>query len=185
MLTKNRLTLVKLLPVLLLLSSCAGPKLNPSSSDDQSILVLPVVVENSSGTGKHSFYYEYEIKHSAGEVDPYTATIKLPIKGDMLIVDALPPGDYYLDKFVFLPVGSGEFDFSNNVEKRYDRISLKPRSITIFSQSLKIEMTKGDLGGGLITNYRMGLVPVTDAQEREIRASLEALPNIESWTIAE
>lgn len=177
----NKSPVILLLLSLLIISSCAELKINPPSPKNQTLLVLPVEVTNTAQYRRHSFYYVYEIKHVAGEVAPYEATIKLPLKGDMLIIDSLPPGDYFVDKFTFLPEGSGDFTYGKNVEQRHDKFRLESGSITIFSQSLNVRLFNRTVGHGPETSYTMQMVPVTKVQEQKVLATLKELQNFDTW----
>ena len=180
----HKFLLVFLILALSLLSSCSSLRLQPHNAESQSILVLPVEVIRTSINAKHGFKYVYEIRHVDEQVEPYTAVLELPLKGDMLIIDSLPPGTYYVDKFYYVPVGAGDFHYSDSAQQRDDGFQLVDGKITIFSQSLRVEMTQGTIGGGLETRYGIGMIPVTQSQLTDIGSTLQALPNFSTWEIS-
>ena len=69
---------------LLLTTGCSQLHINPPTPDNQSLLVLPIKLDNQAQYGRHGFVYHYEIVSEDGKVPPYEAVFKLPIKGDML-----------------------------------------------------------------------------------------------------
>ena len=122
--------------MLLLLISCAGLKINPPSPDKQTILVLPAKITNTSLNTRYFYDYIYEIVSADSSDITYLATFKLPIKDDLLIVDSLPPGNYIVNKFIFLPRGAGDHTYGNNVKSRNDRFKLESGKITVLSRNL-------------------------------------------------
>jgi hypothetical protein len=181
---KKLSTILIVLSLLFLVNSCAELKIDPPSPDKPTILVLPVkVTNNSQRTSRHGFYYIYEILKAGDRSTSYEAIFKLPIKGDMLIVDSLPPGNYFVDKFIFKTVGSGDFTYGNNVQSRYDKFKLEDGKITIFSKSLEVLLFNQTVGRGNETTYDFKMAPVSPVQKEEILATLKALPNFESWKI--
>lgn len=169
--------------MLCILSSCASLKIEPPGPDRQTLLVLPVQVTNDTLYSKHGFYYIYEIVDQDSGDSVHEAIFKLPLDGDMLIVDSLPPGEYRVDKFIFKPVGSGNFTYGNNVQSRYDKFVLEDGRITIFSQSLNVHLRNEIPGRGMETIYNFGMEPVLFGQKQKILATLESLPNFEQWEV--
>ena len=168
------------IPILfLLVTSCASLKLNPPSPDKQTILVLPVrVTFTKDRTSRHGYYYIYEIISDPDEivsldtrVNTYKAVFKLPIKGDMLIVDSLPPGNYLVDKFIFKPVGAGDFTYGNNVIPRNDKFKLEAGKVTIFSISLEVSLDHSTQYR--VTSYAFNMVSVSPDQRENILATLK------------
>lgn len=180
---KKLSTILITLTLLFLVTSCAGLKLDPPSPDKQTILVLPVQVTNKSQTGRHGFYYIYEIKKAGDRSIAYEAIFKLPIKGDMLIVDTLPPGSYFVDKFIFKPIGAGDFTYGNNVQSRHDKFKLVSGKITIFSKSLDVLLFNRIPGRGRETTYEFKMLPLSPGQKEKTLTTLKELPNFESWEI--
>ncbi len=179
-------------PILLLLvTSCASLKINPPSPDKQAILVLPVRVTNTTQrTSRHGFYYTYEIISDPDEtvsldtrINPYEVVFKLPIKGDMLIVDSLLPGNFLVDKFTFKTVGAGDFTYGNNVFPRNDKFKLEAGKVTIFSHSLEVLLFNQTVGRGNETTYSFKMVTVSPDQRKEILATLKKLPNFDKWQV--
>ncbi|HUV20600.1 MAG TPA: hypothetical protein VMZ32_02335 [Gammaproteobacteria bacterium] len=171
--------------LLLLVSSCAELKIYPPGPNKQTLLILPVQVTNKSQYSRHGFYYIYEILKAGSRSTAFEAIFKLPIKGDMLIVDMLPPGDYFVNKFIFKTVGSGDFTFGNNVQSRYDKFKLEAGKITIFSKSLNVLLFNSTPGRGKETTYNFKMVPVSSDQKRKILATLKELPNFDTWEITD
>lgn len=179
---KTRASLLLAVPALL--TACAGLHINPPSAEKQSLLLLPVKLEHKAQHRRHGFYYIYEITSDDNSVPSYQAVFKLPVKGDMLIVDSLPPGNYRVSKFIFKPVGSGDFTYGNNVQQRNDRFQLVPGKITIFQNSLNVLTYNKIPGRGMSTSYSFDLQAVTNQQKQEILATLQALENYGGWEIA-
>jgi hypothetical protein len=166
------------------LCSCAGPKLSPPGPGKQTVLVLPVEVTVESQLARYGYYYIYEIADRDSLEIVHEAIIDLPLKGDMLIVDTLPPGDYMVRKFTFKPKGSGDFTYGKNFQQRHDKFKLRQGKITIFSKSLNVLLYNKIPGRGMETSYHVRMEPVTAAQNTNIRSTLKALPNFESWEIS-
>ncbi len=179
----NRFAVISVILVTFLLVSCASLKITPPGADTQSLLVIPVEVTNDSERSQHGFYYIYEIWHAEGSVGPYEAVIKPPLKGGMLIVDSLPPGDYIVQKFSYKPVGAGDFSYGQNVFPRNDRFTLEASHITIFSQSLQIRLYTRIPGRGQSTSYSMDINPVTMQQRQGLLKTLSELENFDSWKV--
>lgn len=180
-----RLKFVLALSVLsmLCLSACVSLKIEPPTPDRQTILVLPVQVTNKSEHSKHGFYYIYDIVDASNGNTVHEAVFKLPLKGDMLIIDTLPPGRYRVDRFIFKTVGSGDFTYGNNLQTRNDRFHLEAGKITVFSQSLNVLLYNKIPGRGSHTTYDFRMQPVTAAQKRQIAEALQSLPNFELWEL--
>ena len=167
--------------VLCLLSACGTLKIEPPGPDRQTILVLPVQVTNKSEHSKHGFYYIYDIVDEDSGDSVEEAIFKLPLKGDMLIVDTLPPGRYRVDRFIFKTVGSGDFTYGNNIQSRNDRFTLEAGKITVFSKSLNVLLYNKIPGRGSQTSYNFSMESVGVAQRRQIDETLQSLPNFELW----
>ena len=164
-----------------LLSACGTLKIEPPGPDRQTILVLPVQVTNKSEHSRHGFYYIYDIVDAANGDTVHEAIFKLPLAGDMLIVDRLPPGRYRVDRFIFKTVGSGDFTYGNNVQSRNDRFRLESGKVTVFSQSLNVLLYNKIPGRGSHTTYDFKMQPVTAVQRRQIEETLRDLPNFDRW----
>lgn len=180
----NRSTYLVFPVLLLLVTSCASLKLDPPGQGKQAILVLPVKVTNTSMTNRHLFYYVYEIAGADESMTPYKAVFKLPIKGDMLIIDTLPPGNYFVDKFTFLPSGSSaDHSYGNNVQNRNDKFKLERGRITVFSKSLCVWMRNETPGRMGETVYGHDMITVSQSQKEEVLATLEMVPNFDKWQV--
>lgn len=187
---KNLSTVMCVLALLLFVSSCIKLKIDSPGPNKQTILILPVQLTDTSQQGRHGFYYIYEIVSDPDEIVtidtriiPYEAIFKLPIKGDMLIVDTLPPGNYIVDKFIFKTEGSGDYTYGKNEAPRYDKFKLEVGKITIFSKSLDVKVWNETPGHGMSTSYDFDMVPVSLIQKEEILATLKKLPNFDKWKI--
>ena len=127
---------------LILATSCAGLRIAPPGYDKQTLLVLPAKFSNPTHNKSYGFKYIYEIVSDPDEkvtidtrVIPYEAVFKLPIKGGMLIVDSLPPGNYIVKNLVIQHYGTGTSPIhrearSTNVKFKleYGKISILPKS---------------------------------------------------------
>ncbi len=179
---KKLSTVLCVLALSFLVSSCAELKIDPPGPDKQTLLVLPVLVTNQAErAGQHGFYYIYEIVNEEDPAITYKAVIKTPVKGDMVIIDTLPPGNYRVDKFMFKTVGSGDFTYGQNVFPRNDKFKLERERITIFSISLNVRIFNKIPGRGSETSYSFDLYPVTREQEEAILVTFKALPNFNAW----
>ena len=185
MLCKNLWIKVPVLTIaLVLLTSCVSLKLDQPSEDKQTVLVLPVLVTNQAQRhGQNGIYYIYEIVNEDDLTITYEAVIRTPIKGDMLIIDTLPPGNYRVDKFMFKTVGAGGFTFGQNEFPRNDKFKLEMGRITILSKSLNVRLYNATPGRGSDTSYSFNIYPVTREQEEAIVTTLKALPNFEAWRL--
>lgn len=168
---------------LLTLAACTPLKINPPSPETQSLLVLPITYTKKSQNNRHGFYYVYQITSDNKQVAPYDAAIKFPVQGDMVIVDALPPGDYRVSRFSFFPVGTGTKTYGDNTQSRNDPFTLVPGMITIFSKSFNLLTYNKIPGRGSSTSYSFDIDPVTDEQRQQILNSLDQLENFQSWEI--
>jgi hypothetical protein len=120
------------------LAACTSLKINPPTPEKQSLLVLPVTHIKKAQSNKPAFYYVYEITDEDGLLEPYDAVIKFPIPEDMVIVDALGPGDYRVSKLSFFPMGAGDHTYGKNSRSRNDHFTLAPGMITIFPKSFNL-----------------------------------------------
>lgn len=179
----NKFLLFLFCPLLFSISACAGLKLSPPGLDKQSVLVLPVDVVNEAQIKRHGFYYIYKIERLDTSSTPYEAIFKLPIDGNMLIVDSLPAGDYAVKEFKFLPIGTGNATYGNNIEERNDKFKLEPGKITLFQKSLNVLMFNETVGRSMSTIYDFDMYPVSTLQKQEILATLKAQPNFSSWKL--
>ena len=106
--SSRRVTGMLVLASLLVLTACTPLRIDPPTPEKQSILVLPATYTKKSERSQHAFYYVYGITSDNNQVEPYDAEIKYPLEGDMVIVDALPPGNYHVTSFSFFPMGAGD-----------------------------------------------------------------------------
>lgn len=183
---KKLSTILIVLTLLFVVNSCAELKIDPPGPERQALLVLPVLVINEAQrAGQHGFYYIYSIVNEDDLAITYEAVIKTPVKGDMLIIDTLPPGNYRVDKFTFKTVGSGNFTYGQNAFSRNDKFKLELGRITIFSKSLNVRIFNKIPGRGGENSYSFNLYPVTREQEDAILVTLKTLPNFEAWLLTD
>jgi len=166
------------------LSSCATG-IKPPSPSAQTLLVLPVNSTNETQLKTHGYYYIYEIVSLDEFGISYKAIIKLPLKEGMLIIDWLPPGNYAVRKFVFLPLGSGDHTYGENIEIRDDRFILEAGKITIFPQSLNVRLYNEIPGRGMSTSYQIGIHDLSRTQRSVIQDKLKQIPNFNNWEISD
>lgn len=180
--TRER-TSILLVATLLLIASCGGLKLNPPGPSNQTLLIIPVELDADVVFARYSYHFIYEITKANDNSFSHDVTIRFPVQGDILIVDSLLPGDYYVRKFSFLATGAGDYNHGNNAFARYDLFSLESGKITIFSNSLKLTMRNEFPGIHDTILYNVDILPVTDSQEDAILETLKQLPNFETWDI--
>lgn len=181
----RKLSLALALIALSMLASCARLSIDQPSESHQSLLVLPATHTNKAQVVRHGFYYVYQISSDDSSVPPYDAVFRFPLTGDMLMVDALPPGDYRVSRFTFLPRGVGDHTYSNNTVVRNDRFTLRPGTITLFDKSLNLLTYNPIVGRGASTSYQMDIEPVTPEQRQRILQTLGQLENFHSWQVLE
>jgi hypothetical protein len=176
---------------LVLLTSCASLKLDQPSGDKQTVLVLPAKFSNPTHNKSYGFYYFYEIVSDPDEIvttntriTPYEAKFKLPIKGNMLIVDSLPPGNYIVKNVVIQHFGTGTSTTNRRARSRSDKFKLEYGKISIFSKSLNISLSYVDPGRIESITYRQEMASVSQAQRGEILADLKKLPNFDKWEVS-
>lgn len=164
-----------------LIGACAKVPMEPLGRDVQTLLVLPIFVENKSQRKNYVFDYKYDIVNTDGEGLVAEAIFKLPVQEEFLVIDYLPPGNYSVRKSTILPSGGGTLlgDGSNS-KKRDFRFRLEEGKITIFDQALVIRKNAHSIYNTL-TLYSME--PLTATQYREIYAGLQAYPNFGQWQI--
>jgi hypothetical protein len=179
----KEVTYVLMLMSLLTLAACTPLKINPPIPEKQSLLVLPATYTKKSQSSRHSFYYVYEITSSNNQVEPYDAVIKFPLEGDMVIVDALPPGDYHVSKFSYFPMGTGDHTYGKNTSPLNYPFTLGPGTITIFQESFNLLSYNSIPGRGATTSYSFKIDPITDEQRQQILDTLGELENFQSWNV--
>jgi hypothetical protein len=179
----RKLLLLPVLMSLLLLSACARLSIEPPGPSNQTLLVLPTTHTNKAQRVRHAFYYVYEISSEDRQVDPYRVVIKFPVEGNILIVNSLPPGEYSLSKFIFLPRGTGDHTYGNNSQNHYLPFTLTAGEITIFNQSLNLLTYNATAGRGSSTSYKFDIEPVTGEQRHNILLTLGELKNFDSWKV--
>jgi hypothetical protein len=171
-----------LLMFFLLVSACSSLHIDPPGPDRQTLLVLPARVSNPTGA-EHGYSYSYEIRRVDNSVPPYEVSFELPLQGDMLILDYLPPGDYYVSKLVSNPVNIGNLSVGYYAEDRSDGFRLKAGGITIFSKSLDVRIAEpvdnGAAGGKI--NYARRMVSVTPSHKSELLETLAKFKNFDEW----
>ena len=164
--------------------SCATG-IKPPGPFAQTLLVLPVTETSEAQLRTHGFYYTYEIVNVDDSGESHQAIIKLPQAENMLIVDSLPPGNYAVKKFAFHPVGTGDFTYGENEEKRDDRFRLEAGKMTIFPLSLDVRLYNRIPGRGLSTSYEIAMNPLSQIQRKGILNRLKAFPFLQHWEISE
>ena len=160
-----------------------GLWLNPPSDEHRTALVLPVELDNRAQFGKHGFEYIYRIEATGGDVEPLEVHFRFPIKGDMVIVDSLPPGNYRVSQFRFQPRGSGNFTYGNNIRPRNDRFRLEPGQITILNRSLNVLVVNQTPGRGKSRSYGFDVDPLRHEQRERVIDALRQLEHFDRWTI--
>ena len=169
-------------PILfLLVTSCAGLKINPPGPDVQSILVLPFTATNTSGF-RYGFYYQYEIVKEGDASTTYEASFMLPKSGDILIIDILSPGNYFVTGVTVHPISSGTKTYSNTADPRMDRFKLVSGKITIFQNSINISQVKPRFEfHSTVSSYQIG--SVSPDRKAKILETLKDLENFDKWEV--
>lgn len=168
--------------LMVLLSSCVGLNIKPPDSDNPSILVLPFKVVNTSGSNRYGFNYGYEIVNVDDESIKYEAIFELSNKEEILIIDSIPPGYYFVNKISIIPVGTGTKTYNDNNASRYDTFELVSGAITIFQISLDISVVNHSTQIGS-TQYHSDISSVNPSQKDQIIEKLKALENFDKWKI--
>ena len=186
MIVRSRSTiLMPVLTSLLVLTACTPLRIDPPTPEKQSLLVLPATYTKKSERSRHGYYYVYGITSDENLTEPYDAEIRFPLEGDMVIVDALPPGNYHISSFSFFPMGSGGRYYDQNTTKLNYPISLAPNAITIFPYSFDLLSYNKTPGRGATTSYSFDINPVGGEQRKQIMETLAGLDNFESWKMFE
>lgn len=175
---------VGLLLLVSLVAACAGPQINAPGPGVQALLVIPVELEARVVRPVFGFYYVYEINRSEDESFKHEIEIRFPVAEDLLIVDTLPPGDYFVRRLYVRPLGSGDKKIARSSIHRYDPFTLKAGKITIFSKTLKLSMRNQDPGRFGTVLSRIDMIPLSSSRKNEVLATLNGLPNIETWEIS-
>ena len=92
--------------------------------------------------------------------------IKFPVACDMLIIDSLPPGNCYVRKFSFLPIGAADVTYGDNSFAMNDRFGLEYGKVTIFSKALKLIFRNQDHERMGTILYNFDIVPLISSQEK-------------------
>ncbi len=171
-----------LLPALF---ACTPLKLDPPSSEKQTLLILPATHTRKAESNRPAYYYVYEITSDDNRVAPFDAVIKYPVENDMVLVDALPPGDYRVSKLSFFPMGVGDHYYDDNSYPLDEPFTLSPGTITIFQKSFHQTSYNSIPGRGATTSYSFSLDPVSDEQRRQITDTLGQLENFHSWKLVD
>jgi len=167
----------------LLLAACTPLKIDPPTPEKQSLLVLPATHTRKAQSNQPAFYYVYQITSDNQQVAPYDAVIKYPVQKDMVIIDALPPGDYRVSKLTVFPMGVGDHTYSNNAHSMNEPFTLVPGMITIFPKSFNLLTYNKIPGRGLSTTYARDIEPVTNEQRKQLLDDLGQLENFQSWKV--
>lgn len=172
-----------LLTAVLLLASCSSTKVRAPGPSTQAILVIPVELDAKVVSIRHSFYYVYEIAKVGDPSFSHNVDIKFPLPDRIVIVDGLPPGDYYVSRFTYLPIGGGDIVYGENTLARNDRFSLEPGKITVFSKSLKVILRNRNPGRVGTIVYNFDILPTSRAQTEAILTTLAGHSNFELWEL--
>lgn len=165
------------------LVACSTLKINPPSDEKPTLLVLPFTIDNTSQSGRLGFHYIYEIFSVNGSVEPLKVVFKQRYDGDIVLIDSLPPGDYRLSKFSFVPAGTGNHTYGENMQSRNDRIRLEAGEVTVFPRSLNIRKYHKTPGRGRSITYEHSITAVTPAQSVQIIDTLQSQPNFDQWEL--
>jgi hypothetical protein len=168
-----------------LLFACTPLKLDPPTSDKQTLLILPATHTKNAESNKPGFYYVYEITSDDNRMAPFDAVIKYPLADDMVLVDSLPPGDYHVSKFSFFPMGVGDHTYGDNSYPMNEPFTLLPGTITIFPKSFNQTTYNSIPGRGATTSYSFEIKPVSEPQSQQIIDTLSQLENFQSWKLVD
>ena len=173
---------------LLMILSCASLEIpERSGSDDEStLLALPFTFESTAQHGgPMGFHFIYDIASVDGGGIRQNVVFKQRLKGDVLLVDNLPPGKYKIAQLSFVPAGGGDHSYGNNKEPRNDRFTLEAGKITVLSRILSVKRYNPTIGRGMSTIYEDSIDNLLLAKRQEIIATLQGLPNFDQWKVQE
>ena len=169
--------------LLFVVNSCAVLKLPPPDHDIKTILVLPFKVIDKTvetRTRGHGFNYGYEIVGIDDENFKYEATFALSNnKEEILIVDSIPPGYYFVNKLNVFPNKPGARVNNKKGVSRYDTFELVSGKITIFPLSLNILVEESSRG----RRYSNKMSLVEWRQKDQIIKKLKELENFDKWEV--
>ncbi|NNE62715.1 MAG: hypothetical protein HKN34_01405, partial [Gammaproteobacteria bacterium] len=166
---------------LFFVSSCSSLYINPPGPEFQTILVLPLTAENTSGSPYGNFY-QYEIVKEGEKKAAYKASFKLPNDNGFIIVDALSPGTYVVNKISSHPVATRSGCYTALDQARYDLIKLEHGKLSIFRNS--IDVTQKPYGrGSCVSNYRIS--SVDSGHRSSILDKLRMLGNFDMWGVSD
>ena len=168
--------------LLFLVTSCAVLKINPPSPSVQTILVLPVKITINASSPRFAYSYGYEIVNVLDSSATYEAIFKLPNEKGILLVDSLPPGNYFISKSFIIPMGGTGAESPKQYWDRYDKFKLVSGKITIFQNSLKVSVVR-DPNFNERSTYYSNIEPVSQSQKDEILATLKNLENYDKWEV--
>ena len=167
--------------LLFVVNSCAVLKLPPPGNDIKTILVLPFKVTDTTIVvemrGYH-YNYGYEIVGVDDENIKYEVVFVLSNKEEILIVDSIPPGNYFVNKLNLL-TRSALSRTPNQSSTRYDQFELVSGKITIFPLSLNILVE--EQSGGILYSSKTSLVEWR--QKDQIIKKLKELENFDKWEV--
>ena len=169
--------------LLLAVTSCAVLHISPPGPFVKSILVLPVKATNTSISPIYGYYYGYEITSAADKSVTYEAIFKLPNHNGMLLIDSIPPGDYFVSKAFVIPVSAGTLAVKSRVASRRDKFKLESGKITILQIALGVSVVDDPNFYGTIISSR-NIFPVYQSQKDEILATLGNLENFDKWEVS-
>ena len=168
--------------LLSVVNSCAVLKLPPPDHDIKTILVLPFKVTDTTileYTRGHGFNYGYEIVGVDDENIKYEVIFALSNKKEILIVDSIPPGNYFVNKLNVFPKNIRAKANNKKGIPRYDQFELVSGKITIFLLSLNISVV--DISGG--RRYYNKMILVEWRQKDQIIKKLKELENFDKWEV--
>jgi hypothetical protein len=148
--------------------------------------MLPFTINNrAQQRGQLYFHYMYEIVSIDQAMEPLVVVFKQRMDGDVVIVDSLPPGDYRVSAFSFVPAGAGsvEHSYGDNRQELDIDFELEAGSITILPYSLNLEIFNSIPGRGMTTSYSSSLDEVTRPQMLELAKKLQSQKYFDRWKI--
>ena len=167
------------------LASCAAFLYLPAPQTERStLLLLPFTVENQQEYGgKLGFHFYYTIEKLDDSVEPLDVWFRYKMDADVVIVDSLPPGDYRVSRYGYVPAGSGDHSYGNNQAEIDIPFRLSAKSITVLQNSLNILRYNKIKGRGATTSYSIRLETTQPDQLRQIVKRLREQKHYSLWTL--
>ena len=167
--------------LLLLVTSCVVVKISPPGPEVQTLLVLPIKAKNYSSHKGYGFNFRYDINSAKDNKIVHKALFRLPNREGFLIVNSLPPGNYYVSSLVVIPVTPGATAY-NNRAARHDNFVLESGKITIFQNLLNISVENNPVDPGNFPYY-VNISHLTSYQEEQVLETLSQQQYFETWKI--